>query len=98
MRTDRLAGRKDTRRDSRLEACDHHVDRGLRDQMVREAPGLRPEVERLVRRSLHRSLLASCEVAVACSGIHPLSLPRSHPTELELMSPLQGRTLAGQIR
>ena len=84
----------------RSAGCGHHVDRGLQDQMVREAPGLRPEVERLVRRSLHRSLSASCEVAVACSGIHPLSLPRSHPTELELelMYPLQGRMLAGQAR
>ena len=84
----------------RSEVCDRRADQELEDQMAQGTPGSQQEVERFARRSLHLSLLASCEVAAACSDTRPLNLPRSHPTELELelMYPLQGRMLAGQAR
>ena len=79
-------------RDFRLVGYDRRVDRELNDQMVRETPELRAEVEKLGRCPPHRSLLANYGVDVACSDIRLPSLPLSDQIGLELgpMFPLRG--------
>ena len=77
MRTDRLAGRKDTRRDSRLEACDHHVDRGLAVPPELVELGWRPEEVIWEDRRRRLNPLASFAICGVCLGTRPRNQTRS---------------------
>ena len=77
MRTDRLAGRKDTLRDSRLEACDHHVDRELEIPPELVELGWRPEEVIWEDRRRRLNPLASFVIYGVCPDTHPRNQIRS---------------------
>ena len=77
MRTDRLAGRKDTRRDFHLEACDHRVDRGLEIPPELVELGWGPEEVIWEDRRRRLNPLASFVICGVCSDTRPRNQIRS---------------------